>query len=138
MAAALGPLSPRRALAGQVLFTDIDVGISDHALDSGGPPRSGPSTQAFSVFWGVRGRGGRALNPPKSNTAKPGSCDFGPDLTLVGTRVAGKLCKDWHYELPAGGVDPPNLWLAMLERRRRGRGAPRWGRGANDTALPSQ
>ena len=121
-----------------MLFTDIDVGISDHSLSSGGPPKSGPSTQAFTAFWNIRARGGRALTPPTSNTAKPGSCDFGPDLTIVGTRVAGKLCKDWWYELPAGGVEPSNLWSAMVARRRGRTDAPRWRRGTNGTVLPSQ
>lgn len=38
-------------MAGQSLFTNINVGLGDHAFQSGGPSKSGPNTVAFTTFW---------------------------------------------------------------------------------------
>ncbi len=57
LAACAGNLELHRGLAGQSLFTNINVGIGDHAMQSGGPASSGPNTVAFTTFWQVEERG---------------------------------------------------------------------------------
>lgn len=110
-----GNLELHRGLAGMCLFTDIDVGLGDHALQSGGPEASGPSCSAFTIFWNVKASA--PMPPPGSNSVKQGECAFGPDLVFVGTRLQGRICKDWHYEAP-DGAPPANLYDAQLARRR--------------------
>ena len=100
-----------------MLFTDINVGTPGaHALQSGGPEASGPNTLGWTTFWNVHTSSGAAMPPPGSNTAKQGSCDFGPDILFVGTRLAGRFCPSWAYFPDV--TSPPNLYEAQLARRR--------------------
>ena len=43
-----------RALAGPLLFTNIDVGVGSYATFSTGPRTSGPSSQSNTTYWNVR------------------------------------------------------------------------------------
>ena len=89
-----GNLELHRGLAGQSLFTNINVGLGDHAFQSGGPSASGPNTVAFTTAWNVWTSTGAAMPPPGSNTAKQGECSFGPDMTVR----AGGYLKGWRDE----------------------------------------
>ena len=43
-----------RALAGPLLFTNIDVGVGSYATFSTGPRTSGPSSQSNTTYWNIR------------------------------------------------------------------------------------
>ncbi|PRW57063.1 band 7 [Chlorella sorokiniana] len=112
-----GNLELHRGLAGQTLFTNINVGIGDHAFQSGGPASSGPNTVAYTTAWNVFTSTGAAMPPPGSNTAKQGECSFGPDMTFVGVKLKGQFCPTWAYEAIPNPVNPPNLYKAMRDKR---------------------
>lgn len=60
---------------------------------------------------------------PEHNAGKPGACTFGPDLSWVGVTFRSSkedgelLCPDWFHQ--PGAVQPANLYLAQLARRRK-------------------
>ncbi|EFN51336.1 hypothetical protein CHLNCDRAFT_141130 [Chlorella variabilis] len=119
-----GVMELHRALAAQILFTDIHLGVGREGLYSGGPPISGPNTGAWTVFWNLRSNSG--VHPlPVHNKGLPGACTFGPDMSLIGMTFKAmkdkqgrpyKLCPDWFYQ--PGDISPPNLFRAQLQRRR--------------------
>ncbi|KAI3438200.1 hypothetical protein D9Q98_000637 [Chlorella vulgaris] len=110
-----GNLELHRALA-HALFTDIDVGVGNHALQSGGPSHSGPNTQAWTVVWNVRSS--KPIPLPGANGVKPGDCAFGPDLTLAGVNLEKRTACAW-WLIEKGPLSVTNLYEAQLAKRRR-------------------
>ncbi len=98
------------------LFTDIDAGYGSRLFHSGGAVGRGRHTAAGATFWNIRTR---------QNVAW--SDDFGPDLiNVVALRTRERAATDpagrWVEAIRPGAVDPPDLHLAMLERRLRQQG----------------
>ena len=90
------------------LFTEIDAGIGDRFWKSGGPADGGPGSAARETFWNVR-----AASPP--STLPPH-----PQLTIVGTSAWPGLKTEriWIEAIPPESLEPLNLFLAQVERRR--------------------
>ncbi|KAL4448197.1 hypothetical protein ABPG75_005416 [Micractinium tetrahymenae] len=111
-----GNLDLHRGLAGPTLYTNINVGKGSDALASGGPSRAGPNSVAYSTWWNIRSD--KPIDPNHSNN-KPGSCDFGTSINLVGVNLnsyARGMCSSWHFERSIKG--PANIYDAQLARRK--------------------
>lgn len=93
------------------LFTDIDAGKGTRLFASGGGGDRGNHTAAGATFWNIR---------TKESQSWPAR--LGPDrMNVVGLKIPGKDIKDpagrWLETISPGKVQPPDLHLAMLQRR---------------------
>lgn len=117
-----GNLELHRGSAGQALFTDISVGIGDHAFQSGGPASSGANTIAFTTFWWVRGGGGRGAVGCRSAEPSalplcllPGRPMRVPDPApqpLQMVHVGGGVVRERSGLLPLSRAKPGLHWAA--------------------------
>ena len=99
------------------LFTDIDAGDGTRLFNSGGSPGTGNHSAAGSTFWNIRSKQ-EAVWPE----------DFQMDaMNFVALKMRGKDAKKpdgrWieAIHLHPGHVVPPDLHLAMLQKRLAGR-----------------
>lgn len=93
------------------LFTDIDAGRGTRLFASSGGGNRGNHTAAGATFWNIRTR------EPQTWPSK-----LGPDrINVVGLKISGKDIKDpagrWLETIGPGKIQPPDLHLAMLQRR---------------------
>lgn len=93
------------------LFTDIDAGKGTRLFASGGGGNRGNHTAAGATFWNIR---------TKESQAWPAK--LGPDrMNVVGLKISGKDIKEpegrWLETIAPGKIQPPDLHLAMRERR---------------------
>lgn len=100
-----------RAAPYTTLWTEIDCGAGTRPFASGGSDNRGPHTAAYDTLWNVTAQVDMELPDD----------DFGPRMNFVGFRTAATTVTspyEWHLEAIAPeDVDPPNLWLAMREKR---------------------
>jgi MYXO-CTERM domain-containing protein len=100
-----------RAAPYTTLWTEIDAGAGTRPFQSGGSTNRGPHTAAYDTLWNVSADADMDLPAD----------DFGPRMNFVGFRTAATSVSspyDWWLEAMApAAVDPPNLWLAMRDKR---------------------
>jgi Pectate lyase superfamily protein len=100
-----------RAAPYSTLWTEVDCGQGTRPFQSGGSANRGPHTAAYDTLWNVTAA--QDMDFPAD--------DYGPRMNYVGFRGAKTSVTspyDWWFEqIAPADVDPPNLWLAMRERR---------------------
>jgi hypothetical protein len=93
------------------LFTDIDAGEGTRLFGSGGAPGNGNHTAAGATFWNIRSK--KEATWPEH---------FALDaMNLVALKMRGRDFKKpdgrWIETIRPGNINPPNLHLAMQQRR---------------------
>ncbi|MCP5541742.1 MAG: hypothetical protein H7A52_16490 [Akkermansiaceae bacterium] len=107
-------LDHHRAAPYENLFTEIDLGEGGRVFDSGGTSGKGLHTASGATFWNL---------DAKNRFPLPGA-EFGPPGTIfvgvnAGTVRSSDLPEGWHFEkIRPESLQPPNLHLAQLQRRR--------------------
>jgi hypothetical protein len=100
-----------RAAPYSTLWTEVDAGAGTRPWQSGGSTNRGPHTAAYDTLWNVTA---------DTDMDLPAD-DFGPRMNFVGFRTAATSVTspyDWWLEnIAPAEVDPPNLWLAMRDKR---------------------
>lgn len=97
------------------LFTNIDAGEGTRLFSSGGAPGNGNHSAAGSTFWNIRSKQ-EAVWPE----------DFQMDaMNFVALKMRGRDMKKpegrWIETIRPGAIAPPDLHLAMLQKRLAGR-----------------
>ncbi len=100
-----------RAAPYSTLWTEIDAGAGTRPFQSGGSSNRGPHTAAYDTLWNVTAAKDMQLPPD----------DFGPRMNFVGFRTAETSVSSpyewWLESIESDDLDPPNLWLAMRDKR---------------------
>jgi len=100
-----------RAAPYTTLWTEVDCGAGTRPFASGGSSNRGPHTAAYDTLWNVTAA--KDMTFPAD--------DYGPRMNYVGFRTAATKVTspyDWWFEqIAPTDLDPPNLWLAMREKR---------------------
>lgn len=93
------------------LFTDIDAGEGSRLFGSGGASGNGNHTAAGATFWNIRSKQ-EVMWPEHFNLDA---------MNLVALKIRGRdLTKPdgrWLETIRPGAITPPNLHLAMLQKR---------------------
>lgn len=97
------------------LFTDIDAGDGTRLFGSGGAPGRGNHTAAGATFWNIRSKQGADWPEHFKLDA----------MNLVAMKMRGRDIKTpegrWIETIRPGGITPPDIHLAMLQKRLAGR-----------------
>ncbi len=100
-----------RAAPYSTLWTELDCGAGTRPFKSGGSANRGPHTAAYDTLWNLTAATDMSLAPD----------DYGPRMNYVGFRTKTTTLTspyDWWLEnRDPATVDPPNLWLAMRQKR---------------------
>ncbi len=97
------------------LFTDIDAGEGTRLFGSGGAPGNGNHTAAGATFWNIRS---------KQEAVWPEAFQLDA-MNFVALKMRGRDMKKpdgrWIETISPGKIAPPDLHLAMLQKRLAGR-----------------
>lgn len=107
-------LDHHRAAPYENLFTEIDLGEGTRVWVSGGTGGKGLHTASGATFWNLASKS--RFDLPDEEFGPPGIVFVGLN---AGSVRSSDLPEGWHFErIRPGSLDPPNLHLAQLERRR--------------------